>query len=524
MHTLNIPAFGETNFTDHRTNATCRVVTVPDAEDGAFDAYSALLEQNGFHKKETSKQGAHRFAAYQKGDDGVFLNDWRTTRELRIATETNCRYFAYTDVCGEATVAPQITQVHLEDFGLSYVIRLSDGRFIIIDGGCPLERDEDSLYRCLVRGTEGEKPVIAAWIMSHPHHDHFGCFVGFMKRYGDKVKMEKLMLNFPEADDVEHYPGLSGDDKRYEQNTSAMANIPVIYELTAAAGATVYIPHTGQKYRIGDAYCEILASMDDTVHVSDNINASSLVIRMELGGQVILWTNDASFGAAKLPEHYGSYLKADILQIPHHGFGCGPAEAEIAGYDLILPEVCLLPVSDYNAFTKFCTFVPSANYIMRHPAVKEFITGEVERTLTLPYTPRATARAELDNAYTAGRASCGATTWFFSELCTANEEDFVFTLVNATTKPATVWIDLLFESNRQGIRYIKTEVGGNRIRRVNIVGKDVDGDAVYFNWLSLKALGVPENVPFAVRFMSTAPIVVSHKTHAPAYHSSGISI
>lgn len=130
MNTLNIPAFGETKYSDHRTNATCRVVSIADAEGGAFDAYSALLEQNGFDKKEAYEQGTHRFAAYQKGNDGIFLNDWRTTRELRIAMETDCHYFSYADACGEATASPQITQVHLEDFGLSYVIRLSDGRFM----------------------------------------------------------------------------------------------------------------------------------------------------------------------------------------------------------------------------------------------------------------------------------------------------------------------------------------------------------------------------------------------------------
>ena len=67
----------------------------------------------------------------------------------------------------------------------------------------------------------------------------------------------------------------------------------------------------------------------------------------------MLWTNDAAFSHAKLPERYGEYLKADILQIPHHGFQSGSAEAEISGYDLIRPRVCLLPVSDYCAYT-FC--------------------------------------------------------------------------------------------------------------------------------------------------------------------------
>ena len=519
MTNINLPAFGETQFFDNYTNATCRAISIENAEEGAFDAYIALFEQNGFDKKEEYIQGSHRYAALARGNDCIFINDYRATRQLRIVSETDCRYFAYADVCGEPIVAPQITQVHLEDFGLSDVIRLSDGRFIILDGGCPLPPDEERLFKCLKKASPTETPVIAAWIMTHPHGDHYLAHAGFMKRFGDQVKVEKALVNFPDADDVARYPRLAGDDRRYEQNISAIVNVPIMYELFENAGAPVYIPHTGQRYRIGDALVEVLTSIDDTYHLSENVNATSLILRVELGGQVIILGGDGSFSTSKLPERYGKYLKADILQIPHHGFSCGTAEAEMAGYDLISPEVCFLPVSSYNAFVKFCTFVPSANYIMRLPCVKEFITGDTTRTLTLPYTPRVTGREELERAYLAGRAANGAETWFFTELCTANEEDFVFTIVNSTQSATTVWIDLLFESNAQGVRYIKTEVGGNRIRRVNVIGKEVNGDAVYFNWLSLKDLGVPENVPFAVRFLSDKPIVVSHKTHAPAYHS-----
>lgn len=520
MTSFDLPAFGEAQFTDHRTNATCRAISIENADAGAFDAYCDLFEQNGFAKQEEYTQNAHRYAAFALDDECIFINDYRTTSQLRIVTESDCRYFAYEDVCGESIVPPQITQVHLADFGLSDVIRLSDGRFIVIDGGRPLPPDEDSLYNCLKRGTTAEVPVVAAWIMTHPHSDHYLAFHGFMERYGNKVKVEKALLNFPEADDLEHYPALSADDVRHEQNTSALVNVPIMYETFKKAGIAVYTAHTGQKYRVGDALLEVLASMDDTIHLSQNINATSLVLRMELGGQVIILGGDGSFQASKLPERYGSYLKADILQIPHHGFSSGGAEGEKKGYDLIQPTVCFLPVSSYNAFVKFCNFVPSTNYIMRLPCVKEFITGDTDRTVTLPYTPRATGRQELEDAVRSGHAANGATTWFFSELSSANEEDFVFTLINSTQGTATLSIDLLFEDRTRGIRYIKTEVGGSCIRRVNIVGKDVDGDAVYFNWLSLKALGVPENALFAVRFMSDKPIVVSHKTHAPAYHSS----
>jgi hypothetical protein len=347
---------------------------------GAFDAYCALLEENGYERKEAYRQDSHRFAAYDDGERGIFLNEYGTIGRLTIVEEENCRYFAYADVYAKNSVPAQITQISLEDFGNSYVIRLTDGRFIVIDGGREFEPEQDKLYRCLSDGAMGKKPVIAAWILTHPHSDHFHCMIGFMERYGDAVTVEKFLFNFPEPDDYAHYPALGNKDKRFEDN-SPTTNIPKMLAAVNASGAAVYTPHTGQRYRIGDAALEILSSMDDTIHCSQNVNASSLVIRMELAGQVILWSADAAYSDTRLAERYGSYLKADILQIPHHGFQSGTAAGEIRGYELIRPQVCLLPVSEYNAFTVFGIYREGTRWLMSKAGVEELITGALRKMI-----------------------------------------------------------------------------------------------------------------------------------------------
>ena len=75
-------------------------------------------------------------------------------------------------------------------------------------------------------------------------------------------------------------------------------------ERVKKSGAKVYMPHTGQKYIIGDAVLEILSSIDDTIHLSDDLNPTSLMIRMELGGQVIMWSADASYSDEFVCERY----------------------------------------------------------------------------------------------------------------------------------------------------------------------------------------------------------------------------
>ena len=515
MKDIKLPAFGEDDFSDNLVGAA-RVCVIRGAAEESFSRYEAYLSERGFSKCEERSTPCHLYAAF-RGEGAVYMNYYHELRELYLVLEEDVSYFSFTDKGGEYDLSAQITQLDLEDFGMCYVIRLPDGRFIVIDGGQGFVPDQRRLLACLKRGCPVGAPTIAAWILTHPHSDHFNCFVDFNKNYSSEALIEKVFYNFPAADDLAHYPLLDYADPRYDYDDSATAYIPMMEEQIRLAGASVHTPHTGQVYKIGAATLEILSSMDDTVHVTDNINATSTVIRMELCGQVILWAADAGLAYSRLAEKHGEYLKADILQIPHHGFGCGDADAEIAGYKLIAPSVCLLPVSEADAFTIFCTHRAGARYLMTEADVDEIITGSEGRTVTLPYTPAPRAKEELRRRFLHGLDNCGSTCWIFSDLHTANAEDFNFTLLNTANATVTVWIELFFEDPKRKIRSIKATVAPTSIKRLSIIGEDVDPDALHFNWLSLKAQGIPEDVPFAARFCSGTPIVISHKAHRAAY-------
>lgn len=514
-----IPAFGE-ECAVHDENKHSRVVTFRQKTEEDFYDYCRLLSECGFVREQMRYADARSFAAYRRETDGVFLNYYRETEELTIVMEEQCTYFSYNDISDGCLVPAQITQLHLEDFGMSYVARVSDGRFLVLDGGRELEPDAERLMECLREGADGRKPVIAAWILSHPHPDHYYCFFSFMERFREKVELEKLLLNFPEADDLGHYPKLVSK-RRQAEGVLANEHMLRLQNYINDLGVPVYTPHTGQIYQIGDAVLEILACMDDTIDCSDNINAISLVIRMELGGQVILWATDASFEAAKLAERYGNYLKADILQVPHHGFGIGAAKDTIDGYRLIAPEVCLLPVSDYNAFTTFCAYRECTEYLMTQCGVRELITGERTRTLTLPYRPDPNGEKRLQMQYLSGHENAGARTWIFTELNTDRPEDFEFTILNTTHANAEVLVELFFEDGASKIRFIKATVTPTRLRKLCIIdGEDVERDVAYYNPWSIEKNDIPKGASFAVRFMSNVPVVISHKDHKDAYHTS----
>ena len=515
----SVPFFNDLNTIETQTNKSASVITASGATHDTFEEYCKELTHSGYIPKEFYIDGDHYYASFRGEDSCIFINYFDSIGEIFVAEEENCSYFSFNDEKIEGvSVAPQITQLDLEDFGMCYAIRLSDGRYILIDGGREFECEADKLWNCLKEGTpEGMPVTIAAWILTHPHSDHFHGAFAFIEKYGEAVKIEKFLLNFPEHDDFAHYPQLASKDFRFE-DSSGFTNIPRMFKAIEKVGAEIFMPHTGQKYIIGDATIKFLSCIDDTIHISDSINAASLVFRMEICGQSILWGTDGSFSIIKLAERYGETLKSDILQIPHHGFSSGTDEGELSAYKLIRPSVCFLPASDFNSYYVFSSYKKGTEFLMKYADVDDIITGTNQRTITLPYIPEAYRKLQYKEKYEKGQRSTGAHTWFFTNLSTANEDDFVFTVLNTVTSPATVWIELFFDDYHDNVRYIKTTVKSCAMRTFSVIGDQVDGDAVFFNWMSLKEKGIPENSGFAVRFLSDIPVVVSHKKHKEAYH------
>jgi len=473
---------------------------------------------DGYTEKEFYEDGAHVYRAYKKDDTAIFVNHFKSTGEVQVVTDKSCNYFEFDGGALAHVTAPQITQLHLEDFGMAYTVRLCDGRFIVIDGGWGFAPDIDRLFNALTDSSVLKKPTVAMWIMTHPHCDHYHAFFPFYEKYGKDVIIERFMFNFPDADDISHYPKLAEVSGIYDLPETEM--IPKFLQLVKRMGVPVYTAHTGQKYKIGGAELEIIASLDDTYGVTENINSTSLVIRMRLGGQVILWGADASVEYAKLVTRYQKLLKADILQVMHHGFGGGSAEVEAKGYELIDPDVCLLPVADYHAYTNFCAFKGGARHLMTAVDIKEMITGDKTVTLTLPYTPDSSAILSHRQKYNDGQQSAGAISWTFAGLDSNNKEDFIFSVLNMTCSQANVTVELYFEDRESNVLFIYYKAPACKLSTVDITDKNsVSSEEKYYNPHSLEKVGIAKDKPFAVRFLSDIPIIVSHKNHKEVYHS-----
>ena len=263
------------------------------------------------------------------------------------------------------------------------------------------------------------------------------CFNGCWEDYEGKVALDAVLMHCPAADDTDHYPKLA----LQERGECNVDQIRKNHEWIRRLGAELLTAHTGQSYAFGDAHFRVLSCMENTISVSDNINTTSLVMKMELGDTTVLWTGDAYCKHARLAERYGDFLKSDILQVFHHGFSSGSAREVIAAYDAIRAAVCLLPASDRHAFSTFCIHQKATRHLYEAPSTEEIITGETAHTLSLPYLPSPDGKERLQLQMKEGLALCGRTLWEIREI-----EKSEYVLRNVTFAVATVTLKESFPS------------------------------------------------------------------------------
>jgi len=96
--------------------------------------------------------------------------------------------------------------------------------------------------------------------------------------------------------------------------------------------------HTGEIIQIVDVTVEVLCTPDvlneiNAAELNKDSNNASIVTRLNVDGLKILMPGDASLLAWEyMADTYGSALKSDILQVPHHGTNHG---ATIEAYRLV---------------------------------------------------------------------------------------------------------------------------------------------------------------------------------------------
>ena len=145
------------------------------AEASALLSYGAALKEMGYTVYQEHEDWNVHAITYRNGADSVHTYYLKRVRELRAITQENAVFpvnpYSYTPLC-----APSVTQLGIYNdpkiyTGMGYLIRLSDGTFVVIDGGSCFDYNGDLLYRSMLeQKPDGiDEPVISAWILTHGH-------------------------------------------------------------------------------------------------------------------------------------------------------------------------------------------------------------------------------------------------------------------------------------------------------------------------------------------------------------------
>ncbi|MBQ8146413.1 MAG: MBL fold metallo-hydrolase [Clostridia bacterium] len=324
-----VTSYGHANatFTSHVSSGDTVVFEINNTFDEELSSYMDDLIANGYVKTLENEINGNYFYTYTKDNSLIHISHYPGTNEVNISSETvtalpdNLTEPNYQNKNGSS-----ITQIKLADDvsikeGMSYVIHLTDGTFLIIDGGWCYDDylEADKLYDTLTNlAGEGNGIVIAGWIFTHCHGDHIGTFNYFVEKYHDSVTINQLLYNFPSDSDIAASASsymLNDTKQRYNYFREVIA--------TYLTNTEIVKLHSGYKFYYANAEIEILQTFEDlypSTVASYDFNSSSTVFTVKIEGQKMLFVGDISdVGASLLNKNFGSALKSDFVQVAHHG-------------------------------------------------------------------------------------------------------------------------------------------------------------------------------------------------------------
>lgn len=212
---------------------------------------------------------------------------------------------------------------------LCIVIETADGRRIVVDGGSA--DNTEYLYRYLCENGG----YVDAWLITHPHHDHGGALADILSDpTGHPLDIRKIYCN----------TGVFG----FLQANESSHRLPFLNTFAAALAGfdqsrLVSSMQAGYTFMVGSAEVRVINT--PAQYTNDTGNNSSVAYRITLGDKRLMILGDLGYEASvqMTKEHAAEELKADILQLAHHGQHAGCPEL----YRIIAPTTALWASSEY---------------------------------------------------------------------------------------------------------------------------------------------------------------------------------
>lgn len=385
----------------------CYCVVIGETNADEYNAYLSVLAGEGYKTHATNDIAGNLFSTLYTEKYTVNAGFYKNSEEVRVIIEPfseNTLPLAKKDF--GAVTTPQLTMIGLDNLigaeyqnnGLCLLYRLADGSFVIVDGGHTQDaavsandiisamREQSKDY------AKSDSDIrIAAWIITHPHSDHFGTLV---KGYGQftKFKVERVFGNFWDEGTFDAFQ--SAKDSFAPGKYTTYSQTPGI---AAKLGAEYIVPHVGQAWWIGGTKFEFLYTLESFLPRSTpTFNTSSLIFRTvttDASGKdykVMVTGDGTGYTMQIIADTFKNELKCDVVQLAHHGsITSGNSSGTQKAYEYMSPSVLFWPVGQNHYSTvKEYTY----NHVLlnsRNPNFAElYIAGWQGNsvTISLPYT------------------------------------------------------------------------------------------------------------------------------------------
>ena len=151
---------------------------------------------------------------------------------------------------------------------------------------------------------------------THPHADHIG---GLDDVINSDLEIENVYM-----------PKIQTNTKTFEDVLDSLKN----------KNLKVTAPKKGDTFKIGEANCEV---MTDTILDKENLNLSSIVIRLEFGENSFLFMGDAETENEKTI----NWPKTNLLKVGHHGSNTSSSQSFL---NQVKPEYAIIMAGKDNSY------------------------------------------------------------------------------------------------------------------------------------------------------------------------------
>lgn len=254
-----------------------------------------------------------------------------------------------------------LPSANADDQILSCIIRAADGTVIVVDGG--LGTDKDRL-KAAIKELGGN---VCAWLVTHPHGDHAGALYRILEEeiegraagIAPDITIQNIYYNMATAD-------------WYQANDASDGSFSILLldKFSQIDQSRLHSVSRGTVIMAGGTRIEVINDRYETDW--NKGNGASICYKVWVNGKSILFLGDmSSEGGKQLLQYERDNLKADIVQLAHHG----QAGVEENVYQAIAPSIALWPTPQwlYNQADDSKYRVNETKYWLRKLGAKSYV-------------------------------------------------------------------------------------------------------------------------------------------------------